>query len=296
MKTVTPTPINFVEKMSVLAWRNLLSPFFTAIGGSKYPANRLSEHSYGSLPDEKLDFIKPLSNEQKPAVVHIHGGGWVSGSKGKFYAKPLLKLADAGHPVFSINHPLAPEHPHPFILRSLLKALAWIRREYPQHQSIHLIGDSAGGNLAMMLGLMLSNPEILKLVDSLDPALLPEAKSIVPMYAVLDRITWIEDGFPSAKTFLKSYAGEKALDKNFTPLMPIVPMDIKHIERLPPTFIVGASKDKLLRSSQLYAEHLSRSFSQVDYKVYPGADHGFFSFGVQSDNLVNDVVNFLARH
>jgi acetyl esterase/lipase len=294
---ITPAQISFNEKVSVALWRHVMSPLFSVIGGGRYPAGRLSEQRYGSLPDETLDFLKPASNvPQKPAIVHIHGGGWISGSKGKFYAKPLLKLADAGFPVFSLNHPLAPEHPHPYILRSLLQALVWIKKEYPEHKSLHLIGDSAGGNLAMMLGLMLANPALLKRVDSIDPALLPAVKSIIPIYAPLDRTSWIEDGFPSAKTFLKSYAGEHALNKNHIPRIPVTPMDIAGIETLPPTFIVGASKDKLLRSSQIYTEHLRQSFSHVEYKVYEGADHGFFSFGTKRDELGNDIANFLAKH
>ncbi len=276
-----------------------MSPLFTVIGGGRYPAGRLTEQRYGSLPDETLDFLKPAANAngpQKTAVVHIHGGGWVSGSKGKFYAKPLLKLANAGYPVFSLNHPLAPEHPHPFILRSLLQALAWIKKADPTYQSIHLLGDSAGGNLAMMLGLMLANPPLLKLVDALDPALLPAVKSIIPIYAPLERFSWIEDGFPSATTFLKSYAGEKALDKDHLPPIPVMPMDFPHIEKLPPTFIAAGSKDKLLRSSQMYAEYLRKNFGQVDFNIYEGANHGFFNFGTQSDEVGNDILKFLAKH
>ncbi|MCW1970703.1 MAG: alpha/beta hydrolase [Anaerolineae bacterium] len=274
-----------------------MSPLFETIGGGKYPSGQLIEQSYGSLPDEKLDYLKPLaSGTPKTAVVHIHGGGWISGSKGKFYAKPLLKLADAGYPVFSLNYPLAPERPHPHMLRSLLQALAWLKKKYPEAQTIHLIGDSAGGNLAMMLGLMLTNAKLLSQFDPISRDLLPDVKSIVSLYGVLDRFTFQEDGFPSAPTFLKSYAGEAALSKNHTPLLPVTPMDIKQIDYLPPTFIVGAGKDKLLRSSQMYAAHLRQHFSQVEYKVYDGADHGFFCFGAKSIELHDDLAQFLAKH
>jgi len=291
-----PTPITFKEKISVAIWRKVMSPLFETIGGGKYPAGRLIEQSYGSLPDEKLDYLKPLaSDSKKAAIVHIHGGGWVSGSKGKFYAKPLLKFADAGYAVFSLNYPLAPEHPHPYLLRSLLQALAWLKKKYTEAQSIHLIGDSAGGNLAMMLGLMLANDNLLSRIDPISRDLLPEVKNIVSLYGVLDRMTWLEDGFPSARTFLKSYAGEAALSKNDTPLLPVTPMDIEQIDHLPPTFIVGAGKDKLLRSSQIYAAYLRQRFSQVEYKVYAGADHGFFCFGSKSVELSEDIARFLAK-
>ncbi len=297
--SITPIQISLKEKMSVALWRNVMSPLFTAIGGGRYPAGRLTEQRYGSLRDETLDFLKPVATTNgatKTAVVHIHGGGWVSGSKGRFYAKPLLRLASAGYPVFSLNYPLAPEHPHPFMLRSLLQALAWIKQSDPAYQSIHLLGDSAGGNLAMMLGIMLTNLPLLKLVDAMDPTLLPTVKSILPIYAPLDRTTWIEDGFPSASLFLKAYTSENGLGNTPGVPIPVMPMDFPAIEKLPPTFLAAGSKDKLLRSSKLYAEHLRKAFKQVDFTIYEEADHGFFNFGTKSDELGHDILNFLAKH
>lgn len=148
------TSISFKDRAGIFFWRNIMMPAIAAIGGKKYPSGRVREFTYGSLKDEKLDFITTgIAEEKRSAIVHVHGGAWIAGSKGKFYSKPLLKFSDAGYPVFSLNYPLAPEQQHPYLLRSLLKALVWIRRNYPQYASVHLIGDSAGGNLAMMLGI-----------------------------------------------------------------------------------------------------------------------------------------------
>ncbi len=295
--TTIPTPLTFGEKMTVGAWRNLLMPLLETIGGKKFPAGRVTEHAYGNLPGEKLDFIPPQSpSRQKIAIVHIHGGGWITGSKGRFYFKPLLKFSDAGYLVFSLNYPLAPEHPHPQILRSLLKALVWIKRNHSQFNEIHLIGDSAGGNLAMMLAIFLSNPKLLEQLDTAaDAQLMPKVKSVLPIYGVMDRISLIEDGFPSAKLFVKSYAGAKAHEKDFVSLIPVTPMDMPAFEHLPPVFIVGAGNDKLLRSSKMYAERLQKENRNMEFKIYEGTDHGFFSFGKGSDELAQDILNFLSK-
>lgn len=293
---IIPTKMTFGEKITVALWRRMIMPSIEFIGGKRFPTGRVIEHSYGELPNEKLDIIStPNDSKHNIAVVHIHGGGWICGSKGGFYSKPLLKFSNAGYRVFSLNYPLAPEHPHPFMLRSLLKALAWIKKNHPDFESIHLIGDSAGGNLAMMLGLALTNPKLLNQLDTIDANLLPKIKSIVNIYGVNDRFSLIEDGFPSAKIFVKSYGGEKALDKNYVPPIPITPMDIPQIDNLPPTFIVGAGKDKLLRSSKIFAEHLRKSFDNVDFKIYDGADHGFFSFGKGCEELSDDMLNFFSK-
>ena len=176
------------------------------------------------------------------------------------------------------------------MLRSLLKALVWIKKNYPEYDTIHLIGDSAGGNLAMMLGIYLSNPDLLKIIDSITINELPKIVSVVDIFGVNDRISWVEDGFPSAKLFTKVY-----VENTTTPNIPLFPTDFKHIDNLPPLFIVGAGNDKLLRSSKIWAEHTSKSFIDVQFKIYEGAAHGFFSFGKGCEELSDDMLIFFDR-
>jgi acetyl esterase/lipase len=285
--------LNVKEKLGIFFWRNILMPSIASIGGKKIPNERVDEFNYGLKPSEKVDYIAPkqtLSN--KSPIVHIHGGAWVAGSKGKFYSKPLLKFADSGYPVFSVDYPLAPENPHPTSFISILKALLWIKKTYPEFNKVHLIGDSAGGNLAMMIGIFISNPDYLKKLEFTEIEALPEIISVVDLFGVNDRISWIEDGFPSAKLFMKAYSGEQSLRKEFVPDIPITPMDVKTINKLPHTFIVGAGKDKLLRSSKIWFERISAEFDHIKFKEYEGADHGFFSFGKGSDELIEDMIIF----
>ena len=118
---------------------------------------------------------------------------------------------------------------------------------------------------------------------------------MVSLYGVLDRISWLEDGFLSARLFLEAYAGSAALDKAFKPPIPITPMDIARVEKIPPTFLAVGSKDALARSSRIYAEHLLAHFKDVKYTVYEGATHGFYCFsGLHGDALRKDVATFLA--
>jgi acetyl esterase/lipase len=226
--------------------------------------------------------------------VHIHGGGWIAGGKGRFYTRPLARLADAGHPVFSLNYPLAPESPHPEPLRALLRGLAWIRRTEANGGSVHLVGDSAGANLAMMLALLLSDPETLRLYDSSDPLTLPAILSVTSIYGVLDRISAQEDGFPGFALFLRSYAGPGAVLPTFPTTMPITPMDMPDLGRLPPAFIVAGGKDKLARSSRLFFDRAVKDAPDIRTKLYPGADHGFFNFGPGSAELGHDLAAFLS--
>jgi acetyl esterase/lipase len=287
------TKLTWKDKSAVFFWRNVLSPVVTALTGKRFPKGRVTGSAYGDLKDEELDFIAPgTAPEKQPAIVHIHGGGWIAGSKGRFYTRPLLKFADAGYPVFSLNYPLAPERPHPHMLLSLLKALVRIKEKYPQYESIHLIGDSAGGNLAMMLGIVISNPELCEKLDNIDISRLPEIKSVADIFGVNDRITWVEERFPGAELFVKAYAGEKAGEHNFGSGIPVTPMDFESVKNLPPVFIAGAGNDKLLRSSKIWAERIGKQFKDVEFKIYEGAEHGFFCFGKGCNELSDDLLTF----
>ena len=81
-----------------------------------------------------------------------------------------------------------------------------------------------------------------------------------------------------------------------TPNIPIVPMDFDSIPVLPPTFVVGAGKDELLRSSRIWAERISKQSQDVELKVYDEAEHGFFSFGEGCDELSKDMLSFFSKH
>lgn len=286
-----PLKLSFGEKATVFFWSDVLMPMISFVGGESFPDGRVKEVSYGEHEDEKIDIITSTKpSDKKIAIVHIHGGAWLAGSKGGFYSKPLLKFSDAGYPVFSINYPLAPNQQHPYLLRSLLKALAWIKTNYPEYE-IHLIGDSAGGNLAMMLGIYISNPELLKLLDTVDISTLPKIKTVVDIFGVNDRTSWIEDGFPSAKLFAKVY-----VENTSTPNIPLFPMDFDSIPVLPPTFVVGAGKDQLLRSSKIWADKLQSQSKNVQFKIYENSEHGFFSFGEGCDELSADMIEFFSKN
>ena len=177
----TRTPLKFLERLQVIGFRLMLGlfAFFSRLRPVK-TSERITSHSYGSHRDETLEHIPSKSGVPPQApLIYIHGGGWIAGKK-ELYTRDLLFLSEVGYPVFNLEYPLAPEHPHPHILRSLLSALRWLRANYSNCDSVHLMGDSAGGNLVTMLGLMLENPLLAKDVDSsIDVAALPRIRSVI---------------------------------------------------------------------------------------------------------------------
>jgi salicylate hydroxylase len=89
-----------------------------------------------------------------PAVLHLHGGGYVMGSAE--LAAPLAgRLAEAvGGWSLVPDYRLAPEHPFPAALDDVLAAYRWLAREYPR-APVLVSGECAGGGLALALAVAL---------------------------------------------------------------------------------------------------------------------------------------------
>ncbi len=89
----------------------------------------------------------------RPAVIWIHGGALIFGSKNDIGALPLKKLRAAGFTVVAVNYRLAPEAKLTEILRDLDHAHAWIRAQADRlkidSSRIAVMGHSAGGYLAL---------------------------------------------------------------------------------------------------------------------------------------------------
>ena len=253
----------------------------------------VSRRAYGPDPAQYVDVFDVSGGvEVRAPIVFIHGGGWIAGNT-TVYTRRLLEFAEVGHPVFNVEYPLAPEHPHPEILQSIIEALAWVRTHRPDYEGVYLMGDSAGGNLAMMAGIVITNPQAAEVLGIVLPDDLPGIRGVVSLCGVLDRLSWIEDGFGGASLMLRSYAGDDALAPEVGPGQAVTPMDVT-FDALPPTFIVAAGKDALARSSRLCAEQLQPRFPTVEYKVYEEASHGFFTFNrSQTLELLDDIHKFL---
>jgi acetyl esterase len=250
---------------------------------------------YGLHREELLDHMPARIESHYSPVVFMHGGGWMMGSTDT-YSHDLIFLAEAGYSVFNIEYPKAPEHMHPRILFAVFQALGFIRANFPEAEAVHLMGDSAGGNLAVMSALLTQNPELLPAINSgLEASNLPKILSVTSIYGVLDRHTSI-NGFPGGDTMIESYAGHGALGATVDASHAITPMDIA-FKNHPPCLLVCGDTDPLLESQELYAARLKREGFQVTTHVYPGGIHGFFNFpeSAPKASCRRDILAFLKK-
>ncbi len=110
-----------------------------------------------------------------PAIVYIHGGCLIYGSRKDINPRQLELYLNGGYVVISIDYRLAPETKLPGIIEDLQDAFRWISTSGPDlfsvdDQRIAVVGHSAGGYLALMSGCLV----------------VPRPKAIVSLYGYGD--------------------------------------------------------------------------------------------------------------
>lgn len=96
----------------------------------------------------RVELLRPSARASKDDyVVYIHGGAFIVGTPVDSIA--LLLSSSTGLPVYAVQYPLAPEARHPAALDTVIQAWADITASRPGRP--HLVGVSAGGNLALCL-------------------------------------------------------------------------------------------------------------------------------------------------
>lgn len=95
----------------------------------------------------------------QPAVLFLHGGGWVMGNLDSHEFLTAALADDLGVTVLAVDYRLAPEHPFPAAFEDCLAVWRTLRVEAARlgvdSQRVAVVGDSAGGNLAAALCLAL---------------------------------------------------------------------------------------------------------------------------------------------
>jgi epsilon-lactone hydrolase len=88
-------------------------------------------------------------------VLYLHGGGYVTGSPALYRNFTWRIAAAARAQVLAIDYRLAPEHPFPAALDDAFAACRWLTTGKADPRRTVVMGDSAGGGLALALLLKL---------------------------------------------------------------------------------------------------------------------------------------------
>ena len=103
-----------------------------------------------------LDLYIPEGTGPFPVVVNIHPGGFFTGDKDMVPGTPGKAMLEAGYAIASINYRLSGEATFPAAVQDAKAAVRFLRANAAEYKlnpdKIAAFGQSAGGNLASMLG------------------------------------------------------------------------------------------------------------------------------------------------
>ncbi|NIH88356.1 alpha/beta hydrolase [Amycolatopsis granulosa] len=228
--------------------------------------------------------------DAQPAVLFLHGGGWMTGGLGT-QDHACRRLAAAGVTVVSLDYRLAPEHPFPAALDDCATAMTWMVREagrlgISMAGGVAVVGCSAGGTLAAALSLR----------SRTDPGLPVTLQVLV--YPALDPTRsapshrTFASGFSLTSRQVRFYWHAYAAGHLDNPLA--APATCRELGGAPPAVVLTAECDPLRDEAERYAARLAAAGVPVVHRRYPGMIHGF----LRLHDIVPDAdeaVDYIAR-
>ena len=211
-----------------------------------------------------------------PCILHIHGGGYVSGSAASMEAVHRALAADLNCCIVSVDYRLAPETRYPGAVEDCYAVLRWISANARDLgidlRRLGVMGESAGGGLAAALTLLVRDRGEFSLAfQHLVYPMLDDRTCVAPEpHPFTGEFVW---------TRQRNHFGWRCLlgvepgSEGVSPYA--APARATDLRNLPPLFLSTAALDLFLEENLEYARRLVRSAVPVELHVYPGAFHGF---------------------
>ncbi len=215
----------------------------------------------------------PSRDKGLPCILYIHGGGWVicDLDSHDLLARALTK--ESGCAVLSVDYRLAPEHPFPAGLMDCRAALLWLRDHGASlgldGSRIAVAGDSAGGNLAAALCLLMRQ----------------EAPKLIRHQALIYPVADNNFDRPSYLDYAEDYGLTRDEMIWFWRHYVAKPEDADHphvsilrapdLGNLPPATVTSAEFDVLRDEGEDYAGRLRAAGNQVTLHRVNGTCHGY---------------------
>ncbi len=204
-----------------------------------------------------------------PALLWIHGGGYVIGTAKQDDRLCRRFSKRLGIAVASVEYRLAPEHPYPMPLEDCYSALTWLAG-LPAVDSdrVAIAGASAGGGLAAALALLARDR------GSSEGGVTPAFQVLV--YPMLDDRSSATAESPNYRLWntRSNRFGWTAYLGDTDPRV-AVPVRRDDLGGLPPAWIGVGTHDLFHDEDLAYAARLTEAGVPCHVEVVPGAFHGF---------------------
>ncbi len=203
-----------------------------------------------------------------PLLVFYHGGGWVIGDLETHDAVCRYLAVHAEVRVLSVDYRLAPEHPYPAAPDDALTAYAYAAEHATElgadPGAIAVGGDSAGGNLAAVVGLLAERTPDFALLfyPATDLSARRRSRELFAegFYLTDADMTWFGDHYCPE---------ERRAEVKASPLL------ADDLSGFPPAYIATAGFDPLRDEGEEFAKRLEKDGVRVALRRQDDLIHGF---------------------
>lgn len=228
-------------------------------------------------PDIGINIFTPVGGDDlKPAMLHIHGGGYIVGTADLGNVGNTRTASEVGCVVVSVDYQLSPEVTAPTAVKECYTALKWLHENADElgvdRSRIAIGGESAGGGLTANLALYARDCGEIDICFQL---------LIYPMLG--DRTVIRSDGNPHVGEFgwthdanafgWTSLLGQSPGEEEVPPYS--VAARATDLSNLPPAYMYVGSLDLFLEEDVEYAMRMLKAGVPVELHVLAGAYHGF---------------------
>jgi acetyl esterase len=219
----------------------------------------------------------PTSRGPLPALVYVHGGGWVICDLDTYEAMCRIMANRVGCVIVSVDYRLAPEHPFPAAADDAYAATRWVAEHATElgadPRRVGVGGDSAGGNLAAVCALMARDRGGPALVFQL--LIYPVTDCSFDTTSYRDNAQGYYLEAVTMRWYWRQYLGDGADGAN-----PYAsPLRAPDLSQLPPALVITAGYDPLRDEGEAYGRRLQEAGVDTKVSRYETMFHGFFGFG-----------------
>jgi len=254
----------------------------------------------------ELDLWLPPTDTACPAVVFLHGGGFRVGSRrsvGPMYAgispSPFEVIARSGVAVAGVDYRLSGEATFPAQLHDVKAAVRWLRARAGElgidPARIAAWGESAGGNLALQLGLTAGDAALEGTVGVAGDS---RVTAVVAWYAPVDLTAVATDAGADPMDPDSREAQLLGASVAAVPELAAAASPISHVSSdAPPVLLLHGRADRLIscRQSERMHQALVDAGADAELHLYDDADHVWFGAPEAAADAVQRTLSFLHR-
>lgn len=210
-----------------------------------------------------------------PAFLWLHGGGWVLGDLPGYDVLCRQISLEAQCAVLALDYRLAPENTFPAAVDDVWHVVRWLRREALalgiDPEAISIGGDSAGGNLAAVVCLMLRNfgQSFLRRQVLVYPS--TDQSSTRDSHARYGEGYFLDTA--SIRWFQRNYLPSES-DRQDWRASPLLAQSLAGV---PPALVITAECDPLTDDARAYADRMKAEGVETQYVEFEGMIHGFLT-------------------